>query len=87
MRFAVLAVLAVTGVLAQKQPFGVEMMLKLARISEPVLSPDGKLVAFTVQTVDVDKNTKPQQIYTIGLNGGLPRQITREGTQNERPRW
>jgi dipeptidyl aminopeptidase/acylaminoacyl peptidase len=52
-----------------------------------VLSPDGRTVAFTVQTVDLDKNTKPQQIYTVGVNGGFPRQITRDGTANQRPRW
>src|SRR6266404_4079160 len=75
------------GLFAQKQPFAVDTMLKLSRISEPVLSRDGRLVAFTVQTVDLDKNTKPKQIYTVPLDGGLPRQITREGTQNERPRW
>jgi dipeptidyl aminopeptidase/acylaminoacyl peptidase len=72
---------------AQKQPFDVLTMLKLARISEPQLSPDGKLVAFTVQTVDLDRNSKPKQIYVVPLNGGLPRQITRDGADNERPRW
>ena len=71
----------------QKQPFDVLTMLRLNRISEPVLSPDGSTVAFTVQTVDLDKNTKPKQIYTVGVNGGLPRQMTRDGTDNERPRW
>src|SRR5262249_17879448 len=67
--------------------FDVQAMLKLSRISEPQLSPDGKLVAFTVQTVDLDKNTKPKQIYVVSLNGGLPRQITNDGTDSERPRW
>ena len=71
----------------QKQPFDVLTMLKLNRISEPVLSPDARAVAFTVQTVDLDKNTKPKQIYTVSVNGGLPHQITRDGTNNERPRW
>src|SRR5258707_492382 len=72
---------------AQKQPFDVAAMLRLVRISEPLLSPDGKLVAFTVQSVDVDKNTKPKNIYVVPVNGGSPRQLTQEGTQNERPRW
>ena len=62
-------------------------MMKLARISEPVLSPDGTQVAFTVQTVDLDKNTKPSQVYTVPVQGGAPRQLTTEGTTNERPRW
>ena len=50
---------------AQKQPFDVQALLKIARISEPQLSPDGKTVAFTVQTVDVQQNTKPKQIYVV----------------------
>jgi dipeptidyl aminopeptidase/acylaminoacyl peptidase len=71
----------------QTRPFDVLTMMKLNRIGDPALSPDGRTVAFTVQTVDLDKNTKPQQIYTVGVNGGLPRQITRDGTTNGRPRW
>jgi dipeptidyl aminopeptidase/acylaminoacyl peptidase len=86
MRF-VLMLICAAGLFAQKQPFDVAQMLRLSRISEPVLSRDGKLVAFTVQTVDLDRNTKPKQIYVVPLDGGMPRQITRDGTQNERPRW
>jgi dipeptidyl aminopeptidase/acylaminoacyl peptidase len=80
------ALLASAPLFAQ-QPFDVATMLKLARISEPQLSPNGRLVAFTVQTVDLDKNTKPKNIYLVPLDGGTPRQLTNEGTQNERPRW
>ena len=71
----------------QKQPFTVDTMMKLARINEPVLSPDGAQVAFTVQRVDLDKNAKPSQVYTVPVQGGTPRQLTTEGTTNERPRW
>jgi dipeptidyl aminopeptidase/acylaminoacyl peptidase len=72
---------------AQKQPFDVPAMLKIARIQEPQLSPDGKTIAFTVQTVDIAQNTKPKQIYTVPAIGGLPRQMTMQGTDNERPEW
>src|ERR1700722_11684847 len=72
---------------AQKQPFDVQALLKIARIQEPQLSPDGKTVAFTVQTVDIAQNTKPKQIYTVSVNGGSPQQITTQGTDNERPEW
>ncbi len=75
-----------TGLAAAQNTFDVNALLKLNRISEPQLSPDGKTVAFTVQTVDVDKNTKPAQIYVVSLSGGPARQITYEGS-NERPRW
>src|ERR1700716_298055 len=75
------------AIFGQKQPFTAEIMLKLARLSEPVLSPNGLLVAYTVQTVDVANNTKPSQIYIVPVTGGAPQQITRDGTKNERPRW
>ena len=82
----VLLLLAAT-LAAQKQPFNVQALLKIARIGEPQLSPDGKTVAFTVQTVDLAQNTKPKQIYVVPASGGTPRQITMQGTDNERPQW
>ena len=72
---------------AQKRPFDVNALMELKRIDDPQISPDGKWVAFTVQTVDLAANKKPQQIWIAPLEGGAPRQITREGESNERPRW
>jgi dipeptidyl aminopeptidase/acylaminoacyl peptidase len=72
---------------AQKRPFDVNALLELKRIADPQLSPDGKWVAFTVLTVDVAANKKPQQIWIVPLTGGAPRQITRDGETNQRPRW
>ena len=42
-----------------KAPFSFDAMMKLYRIDDPQASPDGKLVAFTVQTVDMGNNVKP----------------------------
>jgi dipeptidyl aminopeptidase/acylaminoacyl peptidase len=86
MRF-VLALLTSVALFAQRQTFDVQTMLSLSRISEPALSPNGKQVAFTVQTVDVEKNIKPKQIYVVPVAGGSPVQLTRDGNDNERPRW
>src|SRR5581483_4173263 len=54
---------------------------------DPQLSPDGKQVAFTVQTVDMPNNTKPTQIYIVPVDGGTPQRLTNDGTLNTRPRW
>ena len=48
--------------LPAKAPFTFDALAKIARIDDPQLSPDGKLIAFTVQTVDLTANTKPTQI-------------------------
>src|SRR5205809_1847317 len=74
-------------VFAQRKPFDVNALLELKRIGDPQISPDGRWVAFTVQTVDVAANKKPVQIWIVALEGGAPRQITHDGEANQRPRW
>src|ERR1051325_4742546 len=84
--FAVLLTLAASA-FAQKKPFDVEALLSLQRISDPQISPDGRTVAFTVQSIDVAANKRPKQIWTVPLMGGSPRRITNDGESNERARW
>src|SRR5579862_386692 len=81
---AVLPVLLASALHAQQQPFDASALLQLVRIGDPQLSPDGKWVAFSTQTVDVANNTKPKQIYAVPLSGGPPRKIADSA---ERPRW
>ena len=87
LRLLLLSFVAALGLYAQKQPFDVQALLSLARIGDPQVSPDGQTVAFTAQTIDIAKNSKPTQIYVMPLRGGLVKQITREGTSNTNPRW
>jgi dipeptidyl aminopeptidase/acylaminoacyl peptidase len=69
---------------AQKRPFDVNALLELKRIGDPQISPDGKLVAFSVQAVDVGANTKPKSIWIVPMTGAeAPKQIA----EGERPRW
>src|SRR5262245_51705719 len=87
-RRSLLLLLASAAMLvAQKRRFDVDALLELKRVADPQLSPDGRWVAFTVQTVDVAANKKPQQIWIMPLTGGTPRQITTDGQANYRPRW
>ena len=75
---------------AQKRPFDVNAMMELKRIADPQISPDGRWVTFTVQTVDLAANRKPQQIWIMpgpDTTPGAPRQITRDGEANQRARW
>lgn len=70
-----------------KAPFTVDALLKLMRIDDPQVSPDGKTVAFVVQTIDLAGNTKPTSIYTVPVGGGATQRLTTVGGANSRPRW
>src|SRR6516225_3398329 len=72
---------------AQRKPFDVDALLELKRIGDPQISPDGRLVAFQVTSVDVPANKKPAQIWTVTIDGTAARQITGDGENNQRPRW
>lgn len=86
MRRIALFVLAAAAAAAEKPPFAFEAMMKVKRLSEPHLSPDGARVALTVGVVEMEKNAQDRQIWIAPMDGGRPRQLTREG-KNTRPRF
>ena len=53
-----------------KRPFTFEDMMKLKRVGEPVPSPDGKWVVFSVVDVDLAANKKTPHIWIVPLTGG-----------------
>jgi dipeptidyl aminopeptidase/acylaminoacyl peptidase len=87
MHRALLALLAGAALFAQKPPFDAQALLDLARIGDPQVSPDGRLIAYSVQTIDVPNNKRVTQIYVMPVAGGEPKQVTQAGQDSERPRW
>jgi dipeptidyl aminopeptidase/acylaminoacyl peptidase len=87
MRRFLLLLASAAMLFAQKRPFDVNALMELKRIGDPQISPDGRWVAFSVQSVDVAANKKPTQVWVVPLFGGAPRQITNDGEANQRPRW
>jgi dipeptidyl aminopeptidase/acylaminoacyl peptidase len=86
-RIILLCFVCIASLSAQTQPFDIQALLKVVRISDPQISPDSRTIAFTVQKVNLESNRKPSHIFVAPLDGGPPKQITWEGNRNERPRW
>lgn len=86
-RALLLLAASAAALFAQKQPFDIDALMRLARIGEPRISPDGLKVAFTAQYIDVAGNKGRRQIYVVPTHGGTPIRITHEGDSNERPQW
>ncbi|HWY47835.1 MAG TPA: S9 family peptidase [Bryobacteraceae bacterium] len=71
----------------QKRPLSFDDLMAIDRISEPMVSPDGLWVAYTVTKADVAANRLTRNIWIVSTNGtSEPRQITRGGSDG-RPRW
>ncbi len=81
-----LVLLAPVAALAQPA-FTVEEMLKLKRISDPQLSPDGTRVAFVMTDVSLEQNTRNNDIWVVPVSGGSPVKFAATDRSDDRPRW
>lgn len=73
---------------AQAPPaFTVEEMLKLKRVSDPQISPDGTRVAFVATDVTLDANTRNNDIWIVPVQGGAPVALAKTAAGEDRPRW
>ena len=81
-----------------KHPFTFHDMMKLKRVGEPEVSPDGKWVIFSVVDVDLEANTKTPHIWIVPTGVAHPSPVlgrVGEGQEREiiadqdadRPRW
>jgi dipeptidyl aminopeptidase/acylaminoacyl peptidase len=69
--------------LAQKRPFTFEDMMKLKRVGDFAVSPDGRWVAFSAVDVSLAENSKKSHIWIIPLSGGEPHRLTEPGQGSE----
>src|ERR1043165_10092205 len=85
---ALAAALCAASPSAQGQParFTVQEMLKIQRVADPQLSPDGRWVAYQITVPDVGANRNRTQIYVIPVAGGEARQVA-NGASSSPPRW
>ena len=59
----------------------------MQRLGSPALSPDGRRVAFTVQTWSIEKNRSTTHLWLVDVAGGEPRQLTRAEASDSSPVW
>ena len=61
-------------------------MIGMHRVAEPEVSRDGKWVAYTVSTPDMDANRGASNIWVVATAGGAEMQLTRSGHDSS-PVW
>ncbi len=60
---------------------------RLTTLSQPAMSPDGRLVAFTVTTVNEKENRRHQEVWVSSTAGGAPMRYTAPATESSSPRF
>jgi dipeptidyl aminopeptidase/acylaminoacyl peptidase len=58
-----------------KRPMTFEDMMKMKRLGETAVSPDGKWLAYSVTTVDLEQNTKTPELWLQAIAGGEPMKL------------
>ena len=62
-------------------------MMKLRRLADPQVSPDGSRVAFALTEVDLAGGKRNTDLWLVPVAGGEPRRITSSPASDSRPRW
>jgi dipeptidyl aminopeptidase/acylaminoacyl peptidase len=55
-----------------RRPMTFEDMMHMKRLGDTAISPDGKWLAYSVTTVDLDQNTKTAELFLQKIAGGDP---------------
>src|SRR3954454_23912147 len=65
----------------------VDQILSLKRVASPAISPDGRLVAYTVRETNWDDNAYETEIWLADATAGTTRQLTNAKKSSRAPAW
>ncbi len=85
--FIVIVVLAVAAPGQTARQFTIDDLLRVRRVSDPQVSPDGRMIAYTVTDMDKSANRGKTQVYLVAIEGGEPKQLTDAAQSSSSPRW
>ena len=74
---------------SELKPFTVEDLVRLKRLTDPQLSPDGHYIAFVLRETDIEANRGRTGIWLLDLTqkGATPRRLTQSEANDSSPRW
>ena len=68
-------------------PFTATEMMKLKRLADPQLSPDGAAVAYALTEIDLAAAARNSDLWLAPLAGGDPRRLSSDKASDTRPRF
>ena len=85
--FIFLFVLSCGRLALASQAITFEEFIKIKRVSDPQVSPDGNLIAFVVTVMDKEANKGNSDIWIVSSSGGDLRRLTSSPASDSNPRW
>ncbi len=70
-----------------KRPISLDDLFKIKSVGDPQRSPDGKWVAYTVGTTDVEKDKRDTDLWMVGWAGGEEIRLTSGPDGASAPLW
>lgn len=86
---ALLSLFMVVGLQAYPEKHAITFndFIRIKRISDPQISPQGELIAFVITEMNLDNNSGNSDIWTVPTEGGDPRPLTFSPKSDSSPRW
>ncbi|MCU7491239.1 MAG: S9 family peptidase [Ignavibacteria bacterium] len=75
------------SVFAQKKAFTIADLYKIKNVGSPVLSPDGKKIAYTISTSDMEKGKSNTDIFIMNSDGSDNKGFATEEKSEYNPIW
>jgi dipeptidyl aminopeptidase/acylaminoacyl peptidase len=86
--FVLVSLLAPAGAASLVQhAFTVHDLVAMDRVSESAVSPDGRLVVFTVSELDLEHNRRRTDLWLAGTDGAAARRLTNHPAADTSPLW
>ncbi len=83
-----LLAVAISAAQPQKRPITLDDLARMRNVSDPQVSPEGKWVAYTVGTVDSEKDRRDNDLWMVSWDGTQQLRLTATVDSSEsRPRW
>jgi len=72
---------------AGTKPIGFDDFIRVQRVTDAQLSPDGTRIAFVVTVMDKTANRGQSDVWIVPARGGEPRRLTSNPASDTTPRW
>jgi dipeptidyl aminopeptidase/acylaminoacyl peptidase len=70
-----------------KHSLSFDDLIAMGRVSDPQISSDGRMIAYTVTYYSKTENSSNSDIWVVPIDGGTPRQITASKKADFNARW